>query len=82
MLTIFLINADDVAMGAPFVPRNIASMRCSRWAKVIMPNGNVAVVAVNEIDELRDTLTVRTDTGCIICLPFRKIVIAWRTEKR
>lgn len=72
----------DPSMGSPFLPRKLSDMRCSRWAKVILPNGHVAVVSVKETDEIQDSLTIHTDTGCVINLPFRKVVFAWRSGKR
>jgi len=71
----------STSMGSPFLPRKLCDMRCSKWAKVILPNGQVAVVAVKEMDELRDTLTVHTDTGCAVNLPFRKVVFAWKLKR-
>ncbi|CAG7716459.1 unnamed protein product [Allacma fusca] len=71
----------DPSMGSPFLPRTLKDMRCSRWAKVILPNGLVAVVCVKEMDELRDCLTVHTETGCVVTIPFRKVVFAWRIKR-
>ena len=71
----------DSSMGSPFLPRTLKDMRCSRFAKVILPNGLVAVVCVKEMDEVRDSLTVNTETGCILTIPFRKVVFAWRLKR-
>lgn len=71
----------DGSMGSPFLPRKLSEMRCSRWAKVILPNGQVTVVSVKEMDEVRDSLNCVTDTGCMITLPFRKVVFAWRIKR-
>lgn len=71
----------EVGMGSPFLPRKLSEMRVSRWAKVILPGGRVAVVGVTEMDELRDTLTIRTDAGCLLTLPFRKVVFAWKNRR-
>ncbi|CAL8143767.1 unnamed protein product [Orchesella dallaii] len=71
----------DPSMGSPFLPRKLSDMRCSRWAKVILPNGHVAIVSVKETDEIQDSLIVHTDTGCVINLPFRKVVFAWKSRR-
>jgi len=67
-------------MGSPFLPRKLSDMRCSRWAKVILPNGNVSVVGVKETDEYRDMLTISTDGGNVLTIPFRKVVFAWKLQ--